>query len=291
MSETIEITHEDILDMIVDDDIENFKKNIGKVDINAEVDNELNFGTLLHNVIYNLYATDEVLDILLEAGADINRKNKKNGDTPLHIAVELEDYYALRYLLNKGADYSIQNKFFRTPKEDALVVNNHKAVNIINFYVNVIKPIVNYDELLDKNHSLLLISIWNQDIGSIKKQIGNLFDINQPISFFGPALHTMVAVSNLYNEIDILLEAGADINQLSQNEGKTPLHLAVQWDDYNSIEHLLNKGANPFIKDKHGSTSIDFVSIKPSSVKDMINEKILKMAKDRYFEQMAQAPV
>ena len=59
MSETIEITHEDILDMISDNDLENLKKNIDKIDINAEVDNRLNSGTLLHHAIYDLCASNE----------------------------------------------------------------------------------------------------------------------------------------------------------------------------------------------------------------------------------------
>ena len=261
MSETTEITYENILDFLSLDEIDNFKKNIGKVDINKEIEYNLDFGTILHHVICDICTTDEILNIVLEAGADINKQNEKNGKTPLHIAVEVKNHYILKYLLDKGADYSIQDKFWRTPKEDALVNNDHKAINIIDFYINVIKPIVNYDSL-NRDHSLLLTSIWNDDLDGIQKQIGLLFYLNQSISFFGPALHTALAICLEPNSgpMNIFLKSGADINK-ENTHGYTPLHLSIIWKDFIMFCWLLDNGASLDKKDKYGFTSLDLIKI------------------------------
>ena len=294
MSETTEtLNNNDILEFMMDDDIEGLKKNIHKFDLNAELDNDdTALGSVLHHSIYNL-ESEEFLDILLEYGADINRQNEKNGSTPLHIAIKMENYSIVKYLLNKGADYSIQDKFRKTPKEYALQINKHEAVNLIEFFDKYILV----DEVVMRSYHEIPIeeimrkSIWYNNITETDVERLLEWGRNKDISFFGPVLHTMVAVGNLYNEIDFIIENGVDINHLSKNEGKTPLHLAVQWDDYNLIDHLLEKGANPFIKDKYRMTIIDYSKSKSTNIKNLINEKIIKMAQDRYFEQMAQAPV
>ena len=290
MSETTEtLNNDDILDFIMDDDIEGLKKNIDKFDLNAELDkDDTALGSVLHHSIYNL-ESEEFLDILLEAGADINRQNEKNGQTPLHIAIEMESYSTLKYLLNKGADYSIPNKFRKTPKEEAIQVNNYKAVNIIEFFDKYISKREAY--IIPRHQmpieEIMRRSIWYNVITEIDLERLTAWGINKDISFFGSALHTMVAIGNRYSEIDLLIANGADINHLSENEGNTPLHLAVQMDGYGIAEHLLlEKGANPFIRDKHDFTCIDYVSKKTSSMSDMINDKIMNMAKDRYFDQM-----
>ena len=263
MSETTEITHEDILDMIVNDDIENLKKNIGKVDINAEVDNELNFGTLLHNVIYDLYATDEVLDILLEAGADINRKNVKNGSTPLHVAVEVEDYYALRYLLNKGADYTIEDKFYYTPKEDALQVNNHKAIAIIIFYIQEIKDKIDVENFnVNDRKAAMIYLLWNQgkNILSLLMYHSKMFDLNENISIFGTPLHTTLAISsNPTPIINIFLKDGLDINQVDKY-GYTALHLSIIQNNHFIFTYLLELDTIDITKkDAYDRTASDLI--------------------------------
>ena len=288
MSENIEsVINDDILDFIMDDNIEGLKKNIHKFDLNAELDrDDTHLGSVLHHAIYN-FESEEILDILLNAGANINRRNEKNGQTSLHIAIGMERYYTIKYLLNKGADYSIQDKFRKTPKEYALQVNNHKAVNIIEFFDEYILV----DEVVMRSYHEIPIeeimrkSIWNNNITETDFERLLAWGVNKDISFFGSTLHTMVAVGNFYTEIDFLIDNGADVNHLSENEGNTPLHLAVQMDDYGITEHLLSeKGANPFIEDKYDNTSIDYASRKSSSIKNIINEKILKIAKDKYFE-------
>ena len=295
MSETIELSvDDDILDFIMDDDIEGLKKNIDKFDLNAELDkDDTALGSVLHHSIYNL-ESEEILNILLEGGANIDRQNEKNGQTPLHIAIEMESHSTLKYLLNEGADYTIQNKFRKTPKEEALQVNNHSAVNMIEYFDEYISKREAYVIPRHKIHieEIMRISIWHDDILETDFERLLAWGVNKDISFFGSTLHTAIAVGKFYSNIDFLINNGADVNHLSENEGNTPLHLAVQMDDFEIAEHLLlEKGANPFIRDKHGFTCIDYVSKKTSSMSDMINDKIMNMAKDRYFDQMAQVPI
>jgi ankyrin repeat protein len=50
----------------------------------------------------------EIVKLLLDAGADINRKSK-SGETPLHLAVTKNHIDVVKCLLVRGADYSITN--------------------------------------------------------------------------------------------------------------------------------------------------------------------------------------
>ena len=290
-----ELIIDNLLDSISDKDIEGLKKNIGKIDINKEIkesDDDYNIGTLLHYALHDSFVNEEILDIFIDAGADINKQNTSQGDTPLHVAVETEDYSALKYLLELGANYNIENNLRKTPKEVALRDRYPEAVNLIEFHDKYFYKRRNesdFDTIIMNN---LYTSLW---VGSDIKLIQHLNDwkedsINKDITYFGPVLHTVLAlnVTNFSDRIDFLIANGADINQLSEGEGKTPLQLAIEWNNYGKIECLLDKGANPFIEDKHGTNAIKYLNSSDTYViiRDKINEKILNMAKDRYMEQL-----
>ena len=76
----------------------------------------------------------EIIDFLVESGADINLKAGTIGTAPLHIAatnpqdVTLEP---LQYLIAKGANLNIQDNNGNTPLFWAYGVNNAKAVDIL----------------------------------------------------------------------------------------------------------------------------------------------------------------
>ena len=57
-----------------------------------------------------------------------------------------------------------------------------------------------------------------------------------------------------FDAVKVLVEAGADL-EATDNEGKTPLHLA--WNlSYTMAELLLEKGANPNTADVQGNTPL-----------------------------------
>ena len=68
----------------------------------------------------------EMINTLLELGADINRQNL-SGFTPLHHAVEVEAEEAIALLVSKGADRTIENGRNLTPQQFATVFNRPRA--------------------------------------------------------------------------------------------------------------------------------------------------------------------
>jgi ankyrin repeat protein len=68
--------------------------------------------TPLMNAIY--YTLTPMAHRLLELGANVNATNWSNKYSPLHFAAEFDEYTIMPALLEKGADYTAQNKYGRT---------------------------------------------------------------------------------------------------------------------------------------------------------------------------------
>lgn len=68
---------------------------------------------LLHEAV--LWNRRELVDLLLDAGANVNLPDRTTGDTPLHIAVTFEKHDTARYLMQKGADPFRSNGVGQSP--------------------------------------------------------------------------------------------------------------------------------------------------------------------------------
>lgn len=73
-------------------------------------------------------------------------------------------------------------------------------------------------------------------------------------------LHHAVA-NHLNNAALLLINAGANINALSKNSlndmGNTPLHLAARQGNTSAIQFLIQRGADPSIKNNKGQIALD----------------------------------
>jgi len=71
------------------------------------------------------------------------------------------------------------------------------------------------------------------------------------------AIHFAAASKDHAKELlTVLLDAHADINALNDN-GQTPLHIAVFWNNVEAVKLLLERGANKTLKNKSGRTPED----------------------------------
>ena len=78
------------------------------------------------------------MDYFIKKKLNINKKNK-NGDTPLHLAIQKGDYDIIKLLLDNGANIKIKNKKGITPfdladKEMRMVFNLEDMYNNLNKY-------------------------------------------------------------------------------------------------------------------------------------------------------------
>jgi ankyrin repeat protein len=61
---------------------------------------------------------------LLRRGARVNIQESHYGHTPLHFAAQKKDKELIEFLLAKGADPAIKNRYGRTPVEEAEKAGN-----------------------------------------------------------------------------------------------------------------------------------------------------------------------
>jgi ankyrin repeat protein/beta-lactamase regulating signal transducer with metallopeptidase domain len=85
-------------------------------DVNLSAQN----GTPLHRAVSCTPQVDEntcaeIVDKLIDAGADVNAKEPRPGDTPLHIAARKRHLQAAARLIRAGADPGAKNKDGKTP--------------------------------------------------------------------------------------------------------------------------------------------------------------------------------
>ena len=78
------------------------------------------------------------------------------------------------------------------------------------------------------------------------------------------ALHWAISQTK-YNLAEYLIEKGADVNAIIQNEpgveGASPLHLAAGRGHIHLVSLLLSKGANPIARTKGGQTPADVAAL------------------------------
>lgn len=89
--------------------------------------------TVLHSALDREgFERHELLELLLDAGADVNAKGV-NDWTPAHMAAVREDLEALRILVRNGADLSIRTNIdsYATPLEEARHLRKSAAVEFL----------------------------------------------------------------------------------------------------------------------------------------------------------------
>lgn len=180
-----------------------------KVDINHI---EYYFGTPLHYACR--YNTSDVVDVLIEFGADVNKLSKTFGRdddqrAPLHVACR-KGYIDIVYrLLNAGADPNVLDNYGRTPIMSAVFGGFLDIVKILTPYCNF-------------NHSTKTgVTIFHRAILAEDEIFEYVFDFCTDI-----------------NHVDI--------------HGRTYLHLAVFEQNHHAIQRLLDKGIDINIEDNEG---------------------------------------
>lgn len=87
-------------------------------------------GTILHEAFELSKFNQEIVDILLSSGADIDARNVR-GFTPLHLAIEKQNIEAVNYLLASNASVDIQDENGDTPMHKAAAKGNVEIVKLL----------------------------------------------------------------------------------------------------------------------------------------------------------------
>ncbi len=201
----------------------------------------------------------ELAKILLDAGADVNGRYRKDVDIPLHYAVESNKVELVKMLLDRGADVNILGWCYSNVIESACKNKNIEMVKLLIdhgsdiYFKRWLKrsalhhacSSVHYSNLDPKLDTAIILDF----LESLISNFG--FDINIRDEWERTPLH--YALDN--NEIDMavveyLISKGADVNA-QDNKGETVFYKS----DLEMQEYLLKHGADVNIANKDGDTS------------------------------------
>lgn len=84
----------------------------------------------------------------------------------------------------------------------------------------------------------------------------------------GTALHAAMFQQNI-QIVEMLIDYGLDVNAIGPKNGYTPLHDAVWGNNPAAAKLLLEKGADPHIKNKEGQTPLE--KAKSEGKEDLVN--------------------
>jgi len=273
----------DILHLIIKDSKlsnENKQKLIkclGKyVDLNKRI--EPRNTTILYEIISsNLGIDPKLLEILIESNdkIDLNIRNL-NGETLLFAASRKNDKESIKVLLDAGAKIDMPDYEGITPMMHA---SQHSYLDIVKFLV---EKGANVNKKSTYGYTALSLNMGFLDRD--EKIVKILLDAGADPNIIYTNSMTPLLYAAYYKEneiVELLVDAGADVNAKNRDgtnafmygtddilnilakgnininfkdeEGKTYLHLAAERGLEPAVELLLEKGANPDIKD-YGKT-------------------------------------
>jgi ankyrin repeat protein len=185
-----------------------------------------------------------VIDALLAAGADIEGRNN-SGYTPLAVAASSGGRIdILRRLIAAGAEVNAEMNSGSTALSLASARSSGVAVDIL--------LEAKADPDLDKP---LLNAVRYGRTDIIKKLVeaGAKTDLQDSD---GHGLLHLAAQQGAEETAALLLEKGHGIDQRDRQHGYTPLHWAVYYNRMQMVEFLLERGADPHIKNNRGQAAL-----------------------------------
>lgn len=202
------------------------------IDINAF---SLNGNTPLHDAV-SLGAV-EIETLLIKEGANLEARNI-DGNTPFMEAVRAGNIPSIERLASNRADISTRNTRGDTPLHIAVGMENLDAVNRLLRY----GASIHANNTSNRTPFQIAIGISNQMVSTLLTRDR----INLPDDFGNSALHIALQERASEQIIRTIISRGARLNTVDSN-GKTPLRLAVDTDQWGAAKILSDAGADPFL--------------------------------------------
>ncbi|MEZ5308429.1 MAG: ankyrin repeat domain-containing protein [Pyrinomonadaceae bacterium] len=201
-----------------------------------------------------------LVNAFIDAGIDPNGKNKA-GATPLIHALKEGDLGVVKAVARK-ADVNLKDSVGNSPLHLAILLQNKEAVELFlskNADVNSTGK-----DGKTNNQSALFAAILASDSELTKKLLEKGADPNIADSDGAfPLAEACVRSQIDMDLVKLLIQKGADVNK-AENNGATPLIYAASNQQTSAearmelIKLLLEKGADKSIKDKSGKTAADW---------------------------------
>lgn len=212
----------------------------------------------------------EIVDLLIEAGANVNAKDE-SGRTPLFCATFLKKPEMAQVLVNAGADVNVQDKEGKTALmlTGDLVLRSHcKSIKVPAMFskegfketVQILLAAGADVNLQDKKKCTALFELLKvADAEVVQALLAAGADVNlQEENALTPLFVIMGNPSDDKEITKLLIEAGANINlQASEKLGRvTPLMQAIHGGHTESAKLLIEAGASVNIQVVDGMTAL-----------------------------------
>ena len=190
-----------------------------------------------------------------------------DGQTPLHLAAIYGHNAIAKYLLENNADTSVQDSSGATPLHEAVRYGNVEiAKALLNSGANV-----NARDNLGKT-PLMLILPKDKTAEIYKLLITYRADLCQKDMFGDTVLHTASMLNVGASTFSVLINGGADVDARNK-EGVTPLAIAVQKNDFETVKLLTAAGADIHTQDTNGNSPLSIALASSSEMLEaVVNE-------------------
>lgn len=210
------------------------------------------------------------MDSLLAKGFDINTMNE-NGENAVNVAIASGNFNVLKYLIDKGANLNSTSDTGIPPLSQAIIEYNKQAIDIL---LNSKKVDMYYVWGEMWTGSPLYIACSKANVYALEKMVEHGADLNYDFSEYNalPLMHYALNYREFikneeYRElIAFLILNKVNINA-KNNQGQTPLMVALKNGDIDAFNALTAGGADVTIKDNNGKTALFYAeSLKGSSM-------------------------
>lgn len=193
----------------------------------------------------------DVVRLILDRGAEINRKSARVGSTALHLASAAGKTLLVQLLLDRGASLHIQDELGDTPLVFACRAGDCETMELLLDHGASIEPADN------SSNAPLVAAAESGEYSAIELLLDRGANIDQLSGKF--LLETALHHCALYGDMDIavlLLDRGANID-IRDSRGRTSLMIAADWSKLAMVKLLVERGANVFVRDGEGQTALD----------------------------------
>jgi ankyrin repeat protein len=253
----------------------------------ADVNSGAPENTPLHRAAYS--GADNNIALLIGLGAKINiRGNLSESKTPFELAVDNKQFKAARVLADNGADINSETYYYFQPfryrnykqsyteklvKMDVSQIKFEKMTPLHRTITHNDLDFVKF--LVDKGAGLKTDSHFGGYPLDFSIYLG-YYDISEfLVSRKAPSLFAEIylrdAVENSdYRKAELLLRAGADVNEVHDTFRDTVLHIVALRGDAEIIKLLIKHGADRGIKNREGKTAAELTQ--SSEVKALLEK-------------------
>ncbi|XP_057320544.1 putative ankyrin repeat protein RF_0381 [Microplitis mediator] len=180
---------------------------------------------------------------LVYSHANINMMYDNN--TPLHLAVDEDNYAIAEFLIKRKAEINAFNKENKTPLHIAIEKKNIKLVKLL------IKNKADINVVTNNDETALIVSIKNEFFDLFKILLNAGASVN-PVNNNLPPLVLAVEKNN-YKITECLIKRGANLNIIYKNQ--TPLIIAVEQENIDILKLLIRNKADVNIESEIGTTA------------------------------------